>query len=170
MSSSKNANGTETRTKSICTVLMLVAALALPGFIFGDDYYRHMFFDNSINADYYFYSAAGAAAPSFVENKNGKLPVETKTFVTPPNALRITWESRDGGTWQAEVNIVNFRNRFPGMVGHTLSFWVYAAEAAIAKEDLPLIVLSTSTQGLQVAQFPASFTNAAALGEDRKSV
>jgi len=66
--------------------------------------------------------------------------------------------------WQAEVNIVNFRNRFPGVAGDTLSLWCYAPEP-IAKQDLPMVVLSTSTQGLQVAQFPASFTDALPLGQ-----
>ena len=165
MNSFSNADGVESRTKSICAALMFLVALTWPGFTAGaDDYYRHTFFDNSLNSDYYFYSGASAVAPSVVENKNGRLPVETKTFVTPPNALRIAWESREGGSWQAEVNIVNFRNRFPGMVGDSLSLWCYAPEA-IAQDDLPLLVLSTSTQGLQVAQFPASFTDPVPLGK-----
>jgi len=150
--------------KSICLLSLIFLAAVAPSIASpADDYYRHTFFDNSINADYYYYSAASAQAPSFVDQKDAKLPVETQIFVTPPNALRVTWESHEGAAWQAEVNIVDFRNRFPGMVGNTLSFWCFAPDG-MAKDDLPLIVLSTSTHGLQVAEFPASFTNALPLG------
>jgi hypothetical protein len=165
MKSHRNAELSAFGTKSIWLAFTLVLALTWPAVACGDEYYRHTFFDNSINPDYYFYSRATAAAPSTVENNNGKLPVETKTFVTPPNALRLTWASEEGGMWQAQVNIVNFRNRFPAMVGDTLSFWIYAVGSDIRKEDLPAIVLSSSTEGLQVAQFPASFTGAVPLGE-----
>ena len=153
------------RGKSIClSIAFVLLAVAPPITAASDDYYRHTFFDNSINSDYYYYSSASAQAPSFVDQKDYKLPVESKIFMTPPNALRLSWESHEGVAWQAEVNIVNFRNRFPGMIGNTLTVWCYSREA-IAKDDLPLVVLSTSTQGLQVAQFPASFTNAVPFGQ-----
>ncbi|HTZ31556.1 MAG TPA: glucoamylase family protein [Methylomirabilota bacterium] len=151
--------------KSICLILSIFLLAAMPSAASqADDYYRHTFFDNSINSDYYYYSSASAQAPSFVDQKDSRLPVETKTFLTPPNALRVTWESHERASWQAEVNIVNFRNRFPGMLGDTLELWCYAPES-LAKDDLPLLVLSNSTQGLQVAQFPGSFTNAVSLGQ-----
>ena len=161
----RKANSSAQRSKSIWLGIALLLTIVFPAVAQSDDYYRHTFFDNSITSDYYFYSAAGAAPPSSVENKNGKLPVETKIFLTPPNGLRLTWESHESGMWQAEVNIVNFRNRFPGMAGNALALWVFAMDSAVAKEDLPLLVLSTSTQGLQVAQFPASFTDAVPLGK-----
>jgi hypothetical protein len=155
--------GTRSKSFSLAALILAVAAYSSMASA-SDDYYRHTFFDNSLNLDYYYYSSGNAQAPSFIEQKDSKLPVETKIFVTPPNALRLTWESQEGAAWQAEVNIVNFRNRFPGMLGSTLTLWCYALEA-IAKDDLPLVVLSNSTQGLQVAQFPGSFTNALPLGQ-----
>jgi exo beta-1,2-glucooligosaccharide sophorohydrolase (non-reducing end) len=150
-----------TTTKSI---YLLLLALTLPLFAAPtDDYYRHTFFDNSLNPDFYFYSRVSASSPSLVEAKDGKLPVDTKIFLTPPNALRITWESHDGGSWQAQIQLLDFRNRFPGLLGNTLSLWCYAPEP-IAKDDLPILTLATSAHGLQVAEFPASFTNALPLG------
>lgn len=128
-----------------------------------DNYYAHTFFDNSLTSDYYFYSAASASGQSTLEGRNGKLPVENTHFVTPPNALRMTWKSNPGGAWKAEVQLINFRNRFPGLRGKTLSFWVYAPMATSAV-NLPLVILSNSREGLQVAQFPASFTDAVPLG------
>ncbi len=128
------------------------------------EYYRHSVFDNSLNSDAYFYSNAMANGHSFVENSKSRLPVDTKTFLTPPNALRLQWQSEPEGGWEAEVRVVNFRNRFPAFSGHTLYFWCYAPQA-IAAADMPELVLSTAPEGLQVATFPASFTEPLPLGK-----
>jgi hypothetical protein len=145
--------------------LLLVSTLLFTSAASADDeYYRHTFFDNSLTLDSYYYSAASATGPSVLEVKDGKLPVESKVFVTPPNALRLTWQSRKGGAWKAEVQLVNFRNRFPGLRGNSLWFWLYAPKA-IAAADLPLVTLSNSREGLQVAQFPGAFTDAVPLGK-----
>jgi hypothetical protein len=121
------------------------------------EYYRHVIFDNSLTPDAYFYSSAIANGGSFIEQSNSRLPVETKTFLSPPNALRLSWRSEKGGGWEAEVRVMNFRNRFPDFSGHTLYFWCFAPQP-IPAADLPSIVLSTSREGLQVAESPASFT------------
>ena len=142
-------------------VLTLLFAASLPCCLLAQsdtDYYRHTVFDNSLTPNNYFYSAAMANGGSFVEQIDSRLPVETKTFVTPPNALRLGWQSQPGGGWVAEVRVMNFRNRFPEFAGHNLYFWVYAPQA-ISAADLPSIVLSTAREGLQVAEFPASFTD-----------
>ena len=146
--------------------LWFVALLAALGcrVAAADDYYRHTYFDNSLTSDAYFYSSASATAPSVLAEKNGKLPVETKLFFTPPNALRLAWQSQPGGGWDAGVHLINFRNRYPGFVGDTLSFWCYSSDP-IAGTDLPLILLANSRGGLQVAEFPGSFTEALPLGK-----
>jgi hypothetical protein len=145
--------------------LTVWAAFLLPSLVYGGtDYYQHVYFDNSLTPDAYFYSSASASAPSNLEQRNYKLPVETKTFLTPPNALRIEWQSRSGGGWQAEVQVVNFRNRYPEFQGTDLYFWCFAPQA-IAAADLPLITLSNTREGLQVAQFPGSFTESLPLGK-----
>ena len=140
------------------TALLPLAAEA------ADDYYSHVFFDNSLTPDTYSYSAGQAIAPSFLKVKDWKLPVETKTFLTPPNALRVEWQSEAGGGWEAEVRLVNFRNRLPQMRGEHLYIWAYAPQA-IAAADLPLITLSNTREGLQVAQFPGSFTDSLPLAK-----
>jgi hypothetical protein len=128
------------------------------------EYYRHELFDNSITRDSYFYSSGSAQAPSTLKLIDRGLPVETRIFRTPPNALRIEWQSRPGGSWEAEVRGAAFRNRFPGLAGKNLYFWCYSAEA-IRASDLPRIVLSTTPEGLQVAQFPGSFSHPIPLGK-----
>jgi exo beta-1,2-glucooligosaccharide sophorohydrolase (non-reducing end) len=127
-------------------------------------YYRHILFDNSLNSASYFYSSAVAVAPSILDAKDDRLPVETEHFKSPPNALRLTWQSKPGGGWDAEIHLLDFRNRYPELSGRNLYLWVYAPQA-IAAANLPGFVLSTAQNGLQVAEFPASFTAPVPLGK-----
>src|SRR5579863_8468348 len=145
-------------------VLFVVSACSVPGVRADTEYYRHVFFDNALGSGAYWYSTGRAVAPSMLERKEGHLPVEERFFLTPPNALRIAWQSEPGGGWDAELHRVNFRNRFPELKGRNLYFRCYAPEG-IAARDLPEIVLSTSAEGLQVAVFPASFTTAEPLSK-----
>jgi exo beta-1,2-glucooligosaccharide sophorohydrolase (non-reducing end) len=156
----------DVRTSAAAGWLFLAGALSfcVTSASASTDYYRHHIFDNSLTPDTYFYSVASANGGSFVEQTNSRLPVENKIFRTPPNALRLEWISQAGGGWEAEVHAVKFRNRFPAFWGHNLYFWCFAPEA-IASEDLPFLVLSTASEGLQVAEFPASFTAPLATGK-----
>ncbi len=121
------------------------------------DYYRHVFFDNSNQRESYFQSSAATSAPSELRSVGWHLPVEAKHFRTPPNAIRIEWQSAPGGSWDAQIQFVAYPNRFPDFDGDTLFFWVYSPEA-IAADDLPNVVLSDARGGLQVATMPGSFT------------
>jgi hypothetical protein len=144
---------------------VLVCALQFPLLaLANDEYYRHTLFDNSLTRDFYFYSAGSATVPSVLVEKDGKLPVEGKVFITPPNALRLEWQSQEGGGWEAAVHLVDFRNRYPGFDGDRLSFWCYAP-VAIAGVDLPLLTLANTRAGLQVAEFPGSFSEGVSLGK-----
>jgi exo beta-1,2-glucooligosaccharide sophorohydrolase (non-reducing end) len=148
-----------------CCSIVLLAALVLPAFAHGDtDYYGHIYFDNSLTSDSYFYSSGQASAPSLLEQTNWKLPVETKIFLTPPNALRLEWQSETGGGWEAEIRLMDFRYRYPELSGNSLYFWCFAPQA-IAAADLPLMVGSDTREGLQVAQFPGSFSEPIPLGK-----
>ena len=126
------------------------------------EYYRHVVFDNSLTPDSYFYSNGMANGSSFLALQNGRLPVETKTFLTPPNALRLEWQSQAGGGWEAEVRVEGYRNRFPEFAGHNLYFWCFAPQA-IAADDLPMLMLSN--RGAGQAQLPNAFTEPLAWGQ-----
>ena len=143
----------------------LLASLALSApAAQASDYYRHVIFDNSLTSDGYYNSRGTANGPSSLEVVgHSRLPVETTRFKTPPNALRLQWQSKPGGGWEAEVRVDGFRNRLPEMRGHNLYFWCYAADG-LAARDLPQIVLSDAIEGLQIAEMPASFTNPLPLG------
>jgi exo beta-1,2-glucooligosaccharide sophorohydrolase (non-reducing end) len=117
----KCSKGKSLATRRTLWILVLGVLWFRPSILWANtDYYRHVAFDNSLTSDYYFYSAGMANGPSFLEQKDWRLPVETKTFLTPPNALRLEWQSQPGGGWEAEVRVVNFRNRFPEFSGHNL--------------------------------------------------
>lgn len=139
-------------------------ALLLPSLLPAQTtYYRHALFDNSLQRDYYFNSSAAATAPSTLEAQNWRLPVDTQHFLSPPNAIRLHWRSAPGGGWDAEIHVVNFRNRAPELAGTNVYFWVYTPQP-IAAGDLPKVVLSDARSGLQVATFPGSFTAPVPLG------
>ena len=127
-------------------------------------YYRHVIFDNSLTHDTYYHSQAQTNGQSFVEEHKARLPIDSEHFRTPPNAIRLTWQSAPDSGWNAQISMLNFRNRRPGLDGHNLYFWLYAPQA-ISAADLPRLVLSTSPEGLQVAEFPASFSAPLALSK-----
>ena len=120
------------------------------------EYFHHVFFDNSLNPDYYFYSSGKASAPSQLVLLEHKLPVETRTFLTPPNAIRLAWNSQHGGGWVAAIEVETFRNREISFHGDTLSFWCFAP-SHIPGKDLPLIRIADTLQSfsapLQLQKF-----------------
>jgi hypothetical protein len=154
------------QNKATMRLFLLIVFLSLDSSaaLADTEYYRHEIFDNSLTSDTYFYSSAIANGYSFIEQSNSHLPVETKMFRTPPNALRLQWRSEKDGGWEAEVRVMYFRNRYPEFSGRNLYFWCFAPQG-IAAADLPSILLSTSREGLQVAEFPASFTEPLAMGK-----
>jgi hypothetical protein len=119
-------------------------------------YYRHTIFDNSLEADAYYYSSGKASAPSTLELIHGKLPVSRDLFYTPPNALRLKWRSAADGGWEAGISTINFRNREIAFQGDTLFFWCFSAEG-IPASLLPLIQVSDAagnfSNSLPLAKF-----------------
>ena len=101
-------------------------------------YYRHIFFDNSLEPDAYYYSSGKASAPSTLALTHNKLPVDSKIFFTPPNALRLQWQSQPDGGWEAEVEVIPFRNREIRFDGDFLYFWCFAPEG-MAASALPVV-------------------------------
>lgn len=106
-----------------------------------DDYLNHLIFSNSITPDSDFYSEARAVAPSTLEAPSDRLPVDTRVFFSPPNALRLAWRSISGGSWDAEVRTVSMDNRPSDFRGDTLSFWCYSSQP-IAAANLPRVQLT----------------------------
>jgi len=112
-------------------------------------YYSHILFDNSLTRDQYFYARAEASNTSTLAAVNGRMPVETNIFHTPPNALRLQWQSNPHGGWSAQIQRPGVRNLAPQYLGDTLMFWCYA-EQAIRASDLPLIQLTDASHGFSI--------------------
>jgi exo beta-1,2-glucooligosaccharide sophorohydrolase (non-reducing end) len=113
------------------------------------EYYRHTFFDNSNTPDFYFYSEGKAVAPSTLDLRDQKAPVDSDVFFTPPNSLRLSWQSKPGGSWELQLRVVEFRNREILFYGDSLFLWCYSAEP-LAAHDLPEIRLLDTNRNFSV--------------------
>ncbi len=110
---------------------------------------RHVFFERSLTDTTYYASEARAIVPSTLAAIRGKLPVESVHAFTPPNALRLAWTSRPGGTWHAGIRREAWRNQTPEFDGDSLVFRGYAPRPILVNA-LPLIGIEDG-QGLQCA-------------------
>src|ERR1700758_2206821 len=109
-------------------------------------YYRHTFFDNGPRTSSYFYSSGKAVEPSTLEIRDKKLPLSSEVFFTPPNSLRISWRSNAGGSWAAQIKVLEFRDREILFEGDTPSFWMYS-EGKIMASALPELRLHDTNRG-----------------------
>src|SRR5438874_7743998 len=142
---------------SLAIVSIVVLLCAQPGFA-QTSYYRHIFFDNGPHTSSYYYSFGKAVEPSTLEIHDKKLPLDPTIFFTPPNALRISWRSNPGGSWAAQIKVLEFRDREILFEGNTLSFWLYSPEA-ISVTALPNLRLHDTNRGfsaiLRLGEFSA---------------
>ena len=130
------------------------------------NYSDQVFFENSLSPANYFYSSGKVTPPSTLELIDGKLPVESDTFISGPNALKLQWESAANGGWSAELKLNEWRNRTRLFPGTKLFLWLYAARG-IRTADLPRLALRDAegnfTQPLELGTYaqdikPASWT------------
>lgn len=104
-----------------------LAALSLGGAAVANSVYeRHVVFDNTRGVGWYLYSAGEAVAPSRIDLVNGKLPLEAKVTHSPPNALRLSWTSMQGGNWRASIETARIWGTQTDFQGDALAFWIYA--------------------------------------------
>jgi hypothetical protein len=106
-------------------------------------YDEHVFFDNSPADKSYYRSDGMAVAPSNLELLDGRLPVDSTHFVSPPNALRLKWTSVSGGDWRMRLRGRDRFERNSVFEGDTLSLWCYS-ESEISPEESPQIDLQDS--------------------------
>ena len=103
-------------------------------------YDKHVFFDNSLTNNSYYYSQGSYSTSDHLELVQGKIPVENTKFFYPPNCLRLSWLSKTGGDWKLALHVGRWRGRDLFFQGHTLSFWCYS-EQEIHADQLPKIYL-----------------------------
>jgi len=107
------------------TVLLLLG-LCATGRAEISNYDRHVIFDNSASDLSYVNSGVYVVGPSTVETRGGQFPVDTTHFVSPPNALRLKWQSAPGGDWRMTVEIPRRYARPFAFDGDTFTFWCYS--------------------------------------------
>ncbi len=121
--------------------LLLLGILAAPLSAHADrNYSQQVFFENSLSPGSYFYSSGRASQPSTLRLVDGKIPVETASFISGPNALSFEWNSAPSGGWSAELNLYKLRNRTVEFPGADLYLWLYAPNG-IRSQDLPRLAL-----------------------------
>jgi len=109
-------------------------------------YDPHVVFDHSRTDTSYFFSEASATPPSTLDHPQDRVPVSDARFVTPPNALRLSWTSKMGGNWRATIRPRSFRNRPGPFEGSTLAFQVWTADT-LTEATMPRLSV-TDEQGL----------------------
>ena len=124
-----------------------IGALALLGAITASavvPYDQHVLFANAPGAGAYAHSEASVIAPSTLELVDGRFPVETGHFISPPNALRLRWKSAPGGEWQMTLKATDRDWRTFEMLGDTLAFWCYA-DSEITAANSPRVYVKDQT-------------------------
>jgi hypothetical protein len=131
--------GQKSFLREFFSCIFILLFFALPNWA-DTRYYHRVLFDNSVTSDSYFYSSGKVSSPSSLQLVNGKLPVETTSFFTGPNALRLEWTSKRGGGWSAEIRVQEWRNREIYFPGTFLYFWCFAT-AEIQPNQWPHLAL-----------------------------
>jgi exo beta-1,2-glucooligosaccharide sophorohydrolase (non-reducing end) len=132
------------RPTKLCAALYILCCAGLAS---GQSQWQQReIFNNSISPRSYFYSEGVVSAPSKLELVEKKLPVETSIFVSAPNSLRLSWQSKPGGGWDIEIRLPAWPNRYIDFRGNTLYLWLYTP-TVLADTDLPMICLRDAANG-----------------------
>ncbi len=122
------------------TLALVIAPASCVAAWADQNYSQQVLFENSLSPANYFYSEGRASYPSDLKLIDEKLPIETSTFISAPNALVLDWTSKSDGGWSAEVRLYEWRNRTVDFPGNYLWIWAYAPEG-IRRGDWPRITL-----------------------------
>ena len=138
---------------------MLFAIAMLSGMAFAAEKpYDYVFFENSRMDGDYFYSKAEYTSPSWIENSQKKLPVDTDCF-SPGNSLRLRFVAAESGDWTASVLYCPIRGndffRHPDVLAFNLKY------ANTDAATLPVVGIqyadSTRSKFVDVAKYVKPF-------------
>lgn len=102
--------------------------------------YNHVFFDNSLMEESWFYSETSYTSPSHILNIQNRLPVEREMSFTPGNSLQLNYHSAPGGNWMVNLKYPDWRGKDFLKKGDLLSFWIYVSNGTQG-EILPEIAI-----------------------------
>ena len=126
--------------KSWCALMLLILIPSAVPARADQNYSQQVFFENSLSPENYFYSSGQASPPSKLTIVDGKLPLDSATFISGPNALKLEWQSTPNGGWTADLKLYQWRDRTVFFPGAKLFFWLYCAGGMVAA-DLPHLAL-----------------------------
>ncbi|MCG3119283.1 MAG: hypothetical protein ALAOOOJD_01668 [bacterium] len=119
---------------------LLMQTFGSPAALGQTRYDRHVIFENSLTDRSYYFSQGSVVAPSMLEISGGKFPVDDRIFFSPPNSLRLKWNSQFGGDWRMTLKVANRYGRRFEFSGNALFLRCYA-ETELWREESPLIAL-----------------------------
>ncbi len=117
--------------RAFLLALVVLAPATLPA---QSQYDRHVAFANSLSERSYYSSKGSVIAPSQLELVDGKLPLEREHFISPPNGLRLKWQSRTGGDWNVTLDFTGSYGR-EAYSGKVLSFWCFSDTGLTAEQS-----------------------------------
>ena len=118
---------------------LLLALLLLPVATLALGLSDRTAFDNSLSYRSFYYSDVLFVSPSELELVDGKVPTDETHYVSPPNSLRLKWQSQTGGDWLISLK-VKARYGTADFSGGSLFFWCYS-ETDLSPNASPLIYL-----------------------------
>ncbi|MGE5681097.1 MAG: glucoamylase family protein [Bacillota bacterium] len=80
--------------------VIILLLFIIPAVLKAQDY---IFFSDSPNGSYYFYSSGSYSGLSAVVLNNGRIPVDMDVKYSGLNALRVRWKSASGGSWSVSI-------------------------------------------------------------------
>jgi hypothetical protein len=146
------------RSRAALLVLLLFGVCGVRSALADQNFSQQVFFENSLSPEAYFYSEGKVSAPSTLKLVDKKIPIETTTFISGPNALDLQWESMPNGGWDAELDLYVWRDRIIDFPGDTLFLWVFSREGMQAA-DLPRIALRSINNGHTASLSLGGFTH-----------
>jgi exo beta-1,2-glucooligosaccharide sophorohydrolase (non-reducing end) len=115
-------------------------------------YDQHVLFDNAASCDFYYHSQGTFVVPSALDINQGKLPVEKGEFVSPPNSIRLKWNSAPGGDWRVMIHAINrYGHRF-AFSGSALAFKCFS-DKELRYESSPRIGVQ-DVKGVSLPDIP----------------
>jgi hypothetical protein len=145
-------------TTLLRTAALLGATAAMSAAHAQQIWQQHEFFQNSESLHSYFYSGGNVSGASKLELIDKKLPVDTSSFVSAPNSLRLAWQSLPNGSWDVEIRLPNWPNRYIDFAGDTLYLWINSP-SAIAAKDLPRLCLRDTVNNFSAPLSLGDFTD-----------
>jgi exo beta-1,2-glucooligosaccharide sophorohydrolase (non-reducing end) len=127
----------------VASLLLLAPALSAQVV---NDSAQKVFFENSRGLRRDYYSDVHESLPSRIASVDGKIPINTDHFVSPPDSLELDWTSQPNGGWVAEVKVESWRNRTMFFPGSHLYLWLYAKDG-LAAAAMPKLVLRDLQHG-----------------------